>query len=106
MSSKFKEILKTLPDVAELDRIELYDLNDNFIDKIENRPGSQGSLKVYFFLYKTYKLIDTEAAKNGLKLFSEHTDDAKKKPGSHPNIDRLILLIDNNKTLKIRVFPR
>ena len=106
MSLKFIEILKTLPDVAELDRIELYDLNDNFIDKIENLPGTQGSLKVYFFLFKTYKLIDTEAAQNGLKLFSEHTVDAKKKPGSHPNIDRLILLIDNNKTLKIKVFPR
>ena len=106
MSSKFKEILKTLPDVTELDRVELYDLNDNYIDKIENLPGTQGSLKVYFFIYKKYKLIDTEAAQNGLELFSEHTDDAKKKPGSHPNIDRLIHLINNNEILKIRVFPR
>ena len=106
MSSKFKEILKTLPDIAELDRVELYDLNDNYIDKIENLPGTQGSLKVYFFIYKKYKLIDTEAAQNGLELFSEHTDDAKKKPGSHPNIDRLIHLINNNEILKIKVFPR
>ena len=106
MSSKFKEILKTLPDVTELDRVELYDLNDNYIDKIENLPGTQGSLKVYFFIYKKYKLIDTEAAQNGLELFSEHTDDAKKKPGSHPNINRLIHLINNNEILKIKVFPR
>ena len=106
MPSKFKEILKTLPDVAELDRIELYDLNDNFIDKIENLPGTQGSLRVYFFLYKKYKLIDIDAAQNGLKLFSEHTFDAKKKPGSHPNIDRLIHFINNNEVFKIKVFPR
>ena len=106
MSSKFKEILKTLPDVTELDRVELYDLNDNYIDKIVNLPGTQGSLKVFFFLYKKYKLIDTEAARNGLELFSEHTGDAKKKPGSHPNIDRLINLINNNEVLKIKVFPR
>ncbi|MBT7690137.1 MAG: DUF2322 family protein, partial [Nitrosomonadales bacterium] len=69
MSLTFKEVLKSLPDVNQLIRIELYDLNGNFVDKIDNLPGTQGSLKVYFYLYKTFKVINLQAAQKGLALF-------------------------------------
>ncbi|MBT5573074.1 MAG: DUF2322 family protein [Nitrosomonadales bacterium] len=106
MSLTFKEVLKSLPDVNQLIRIELYDLNGNFVDKIDNLPGTQGSLKVYFYLYKTFKVINLQAAQKGLALFSEHTINAKENPGSHPNIDRLIKIIETNNTLNIKTILR
>jgi hypothetical protein len=75
-------------------------LNDNLVDAIENMQGTQGSLKVYFYLYKNFKEINLSAAQKGLELFSEHTNDAKKSPGSHPNIDRLINIIKSKKQFK------
>ncbi len=30
----------------------------------------------------------------GLTLFAEHTNDAEKNPGKHPNIDRLFKVIE------------
>ena len=49
MLLKFKDVIKTLPDITNLEKIEFYDLEDNFTDKIDNLPSTQGSLKVYFY---------------------------------------------------------
>ena len=106
MLLKFKDVIKTLPDITNLEKIELYDIEDNFTDKIDNLPGTQGSLKVYFYLYKTFKVINFQAAQKGLELFAEYTNDAKKSPGSHPNIDRLINIIKSKNSLKMKVIPR
>lgn len=43
-----------------------------------------------------------EAAKKGLELYAEHTEDAQAHPGKHPNIDRLIALVAEKKTLRIK----
>jgi len=106
MLLKFKDVIVTLPDITNLEKIELYDLEDNFTDKIDNLPGTQGSLKVYFYLYKTFKVINFQAAKKALELFEEYTNEAKKSPGSHPNIDRLINIIKSKNSLKMKVIPR
>lgn len=106
MLLKFKDVIETLPDITNLEKIELYDIEDNFTDKIDNLPGTQGSLKVYFYLYKTFKVINFQAAQKGLELFAEYTNDAKKSPGSHPNIDRLINIIKSKNSLKMKVIPR
>ena len=55
MSQLFKEVLNSLPDIDHLNKIKLYDVDSNFVDDIENLQGTQGSLKVYFYLYKNFK---------------------------------------------------
>jgi len=80
MTQSFKQVLNVLPDIEHIDKINLYDLNDNLVDAIENMQGTQGSLKVYFYLYKNFKKINSAAAQKGLELFSEHTAEAKKTP--------------------------
>ena len=106
MSQLFKDVLNTLPDIDHVIKIKLYDTNGNFVDDIENLQGTQGSLKVYFYLYKNFKEINLAAAQRGLDLFSEHTAEAKKNPGSHPNIDRLINIVKKNDTLRVETILR
>ena len=106
MTQSFKQVLNVLPDIEHIDKINLYDLNDNLVDAIENMQGTQGSLKVYFYLYKNFKEINLAAAQKGLELFSEHTAEAKKNRGSHPNIDRLINIVKTNDTLRVETILR
>jgi hypothetical protein len=44
---------------------------------IENKAGSQGSVAVYNHLAQTYGAITPEAARKGLEMFAEHTEDAR-----------------------------
>ena len=106
MTQSFKQVLNVLPDIEHIDKINLYDLNDNLVDAIENMQGTQGSLKVYFYLYKNFKKINSAAAQKGLELFSEHTAEAKKNPGSHPNIDRLLDIVGGGAVLNIQVIKQ
>jgi len=106
MTQSFKQVLNVLPDIEHIDKINLYDLNDNLVDAIENMQGTQGSLKVYFYLYKNFKEINLAAAQKGLELFSEHTAEAKKNPRSHPNIDRLINIVKTNDALRVETILR
>ena len=106
MTQSFKQVLNVLPDIEQVKKINLYDLDDNLVDAIENMQGTQGSLKVYFYLYKNFKKINFAAAQKGLELFSEHTAEAKKTPGCHPNIDRLINIVKTNNTLRVETILR
>jgi hypothetical protein len=98
----FAEHLKKLPGVSHLAAINLLDAGNQVVATIENKPGSTGSLAVYNHLAQMYGAITPEAAKKGLELYSEHTEDAKLHPGKHPNIDRLIALINEGRTLRIK----
>ena len=80
----------------------MLDGEGNLVVAIENKAGSQGSLAVYNHLAQTYGAITPEAAKKGLEIYAEHTEDARKNPGKHPNIDRLIALLEEKKTLRIK----
>ena len=62
MTQSFKQVLKVLPDIEHIDKINLYDQNDNLVVVIENMQGTQGSLKVYFYLYKNFKKINFASA--------------------------------------------
>lgn len=99
---KFAEILATLPSADHLQHITLTYPNGD-VETIENKPGSQGSLKVYFQLYNKHGSINTKAAQEGLKLYAEHTEDAQINPGKHPNIDRLLDVLDTGEVLTIAV---
>ena len=100
--SQFAENLKKLPGISHLAAINLLDGEGNLVVAIENKAGSQGSLAVYNHLAQTYGAITPEAAKKGLEIYAEHTEDARKNPGKHPNIDRLIALLEEKKTLRIK----
>lgn len=100
---KFNEILTTLKSEHDITKIEIFSQSGSLEGKIENKPGSLGSLKVYNHLYLKFGEINTEAALKGLEIFSEHTKEAKKNPGKHPNIDRLFDVINNHKVLRIKI---
>lgn len=100
--SQFSENLKKLPGISHLAALNLFDAEGNLLAVIENKAGSQGSLAVFNHLAQTYGAITPEAARKGLELYAEHTDDARQNPGKHPNIDRLIQLVDEHKTLRIK----
>jgi hypothetical protein len=102
----FQEMLANLPEVEELSHLELYDASGQMAACIENKAGSQGSLRVYHYLARSRGCIGPAEAEEGLRLFAEHTEDARKKPGAHPNIDRLLWIIDSGETYTVQSFVR
>ena len=98
----FAENLKKLPGISHLTALKLLDKAETVVATIENKPGSQGSLAVYNHLAQTYGSINLEAAKKGLEIFAEHTEDARNNPGKHPNIDRLIAIEQGGPALRVK----
>jgi hypothetical protein len=98
----FAENLKHLPGVAHLAAITLLDADGNVVATIEHKPGQTGSLAVYNHLAQIYGAITPQAAAKGLDLYAEHTEDARTNPGKHPNIDRLLKLIEEQGTLRVK----
>lgn len=99
----FKANLKQLPPVDGVDRIDLVDTAGVVVASIENQPGKQGSLAVYQYLKQSFGGLDAEAAEHGLAVFAEHTDDARNRPGAHPNVDRLLAIAAGGDPLTIEV---
>lgn len=104
--TSFAENLKALPSVADVGRIELLDDNGAIVATIENKPGQAGSLAVYHHLLREHRRIDAQAADVGLKLYAEHTEDARRNHGKHPNIDRLLAITTGATALQGRVFAK
>ncbi len=100
---KFSDVLLTLDDASHVARIELYRKDGTPAGVIENKPGSQGSVKVYNHLARMYGEISLDAAVEGLSLYSEHTEDAENCPGKHPNIDRLLNILEDEQPLTVKV---
>ena len=92
----FAENLKKIPPISHIEKIELMRSDGSVEAVIENRPGQTGSLAVYNYLAQKYGTINPDAAREGLDLFAEHHADAKANPGKHPNIDRLMAIVDGN----------
>ena len=89
MNRSFAENLADMPLVDDLAGLELSALGSP-VEVIENKAGSQGSLRLYRYLLNKHGLINAAAAAEGLALYAEHTQDARLNPGKHPNIDRLL----------------
>ena len=98
----FADTLKKLPGISHLAALQLLDASGEEVAVIENKPGQAGSLAVYNHLAQLHGTISPDAAQQGLELYGEYTDDARANPGKHPNIDRLIGLIDEQKTLRVK----
>ncbi len=101
----FQDNLAALEPADHLARIELLG-PAGVVGVIENRPGSQGSLRVYQHLALKHGGIDAAAAAEGLALYAEHSEDARLNPGKHPNIDRLLLILANGQHLAVRLVER
>ena len=98
----FAETLKTLPGVSHLSALQLLDAAGDVVATIENKPGQAGSLAVYNHLAQLHGAITPDAAKQWLDIYAEHTVDARANPGKHPNIDRLIALIESGQSLRVK----
>jgi hypothetical protein len=98
----FAENLKKLPGISHLAAINLLDTSGAIVATIENKPGSQGSLAVYNHLAQIHGSINAEAAKKGLEIFAEHTDDERAHPGKHPNIARLLAIASGQPALRVK----
>lgn len=102
----FADTLKTLPPVQHLAALHLLDPQGQPVATVENRPGQAGSLAVYHALAQRHAgAITPAAAAEGLVLYAEHTDDARAHPGKHPNIDRLLQMVEQGHTLTVRLVP-
>ena len=99
----FSDNLNLLPAVDKVVAIELLDQSGTRVGLIENKPGQAGSLRVYRWLADTFGSITPEAAALGLKIYAEHTQDARSNPGKHPNIDRLFVIGTPGQSLQVRV---
>lgn len=99
----FADNLKQLPGVENIEKLDLFDRAGILVATLENKPGKAGSLAVYNHLILRHGGIDADSAAEGLTLFAEHTEDAKKNPGRHPNIDRLHEVIDKKLSLTAKV---
>ncbi|WP_395027578.1 DUF2322 family protein [Comamonas odontotermitis] len=99
----FADNLKTLPSIAHVAEIQLIDADGNLVASIPNAPGKAGSVTVYNALAARHGGINVAAAQEGLELFAEHTEDAKARPGAHPNIDRLLEVIATGKGYTVKV---
>ncbi|MDR5767785.1 MULTISPECIES: DUF2322 family protein [unclassified Caballeronia] len=102
-SNVFKDNLAQLPAIDGLERIDLVDGKGDVVASIENKPGKQGSLAVYHYLKQAFGALDAQAAEHGLAVFAEHTADARNRPGAHPNVDRLIAIVDGGEALRVDV---
>ena len=99
----FADNLKQLPKVSHLAALQLIDAADgSVVATIENKPGQTGSLAVYNHLGQIYGAITADAAKKGIELYAEHSDDARANPGKHANIDRLFKLLEAPRTLRVK----
>ena len=104
MMQKFSDVLLGLDDASHVKRIEeLYNVDGRPAGVIDNKPGSQGSVKVYHHLYKMYGEISLDAAVEGLSLYAEHTEDAENCPGKHPNVDRLLNILEDEQPLTVKI---
>jgi hypothetical protein len=101
----FADILKTLPAIDTIDKLELYD-GAQLVDTIDNKPGKAGSVAVYNALLQEFGGLSKAAALKGLILYAEHTTDAQANPGKHPNIDRLFAIISGDNELRIETVSR
>jgi hypothetical protein len=99
----FADNLAALPAIDHLAGLELI-APDGHSERIDNRPGSAGSVRVYAYLAGKYGGIDATAAAEGLRLYAEHGDDARAHPGKHINIDRLLSLT-GDQVWRVKLLP-
>ena len=100
--STFAENLKTIPTVENTVILRLYNEREELVSIIPNIPGRQGSIRVFQHLADAKGQINFEAAKEGLRLFGEHVEDAQKNPEKHQKLE-LLLGLKIRESLRIEI---
>ena len=70
----YKKFLNSLNDVSHIKKIKLYNQEYNLVGTILQQKGSQGSIRIYSYLFETFGEINPDAAAEGLDIYSEYTD--------------------------------
>ena len=98
----FAENLKSIPTTKNTVLLRLYNERDDLVSIIPNIPGRQGSIQVFQHIADKKGGINLEAAKEGLRLFGEHVEDAQKNPGKHQKLE-LLLGLKKREALRIEI---
>ena len=96
----FAENLKSIPTTKNTVLLRLFNERDDLVSIIPNIPGRQGSIQVFQHIADKKGVINLETAKEGLRLFGEHLEDAQKNPGKHQKLE---LLLDLKKRESLRI---
>jgi len=99
---KFAENLKSIPTTKNTVLLRLYNERDDLVSIIPNIPGRQGSIQVFQHIADKKGGINLESAKEGLRLFGEHVEDAQKNPGKHQKLE-LLLGLKKREYLRIEI---
>lgn len=99
----FADNLQSLPAIDHIAELQLINADGQLAASIPNASGKAGSVRVYNALAAKHGGINVAAAEEGLTIFAEHTDDAKARPGAHPNIDRLLEVIASGKGYTVKL---
>ncbi len=71
---------------------------------ILNAPGKKASVAIYAHLAARHgSKIDAAAAEEGLQLYGEYVAEAVATPESHPNIDLLLRVKEQQQVLDVKV---
>ena len=98
----FAENLKSIPTTKNTVLLRLYNERDDLVSIIPNIPGRQGSIQVFQHIADKKGGINLEAAKEGLRFFGEHVEDAQKNPGKHQKLE-LLLGLKKRESLRIEI---
>ena len=98
----FAENLKSIPSTKKTVLLRLYNERNDLVSIIPNIPGRQGSIQVFQHIADKKGGINQEAAKEGLRLFGEHVEDAQKNPGKHKKLE-LLLGLKKRQSLRIEI---
>ncbi len=101
----FADNLGQLAPITHLAGLQLADEQGDIVATLANKPGQAGSVAVYAALAQRFGAITVQAAHEGLALYAEHTADARAHPGKHPNIDRLLALIETGSRYAVKLLP-
>ena len=99
---KFAENLKSIPNTKNTVLLRLYNERDDLVSIIPNIPGRQGSIQVFQHIADKKGGINLESAKEGLRFFGEHVEDAQKNPGKHQKLE-LLLGLKKREYLRIEI---
>ena len=98
----FAENLKSIPTTKNTVLLRLYNERDDLVSIIPNIPGRQGSIQVFQHIADKKGGINLESAKEGLRFFGEHVEDAQKNPGKHQKLE-LLLGLKKREYLRIEI---
>lgn len=104
---KFKEDMAKLPNTDHIKSIELLGLRNGykrapeFNAEVRNVEGKKSSVAIFNALLTEFRVINQAAAQKGLIMYGPFVDEAKRKPGMHPNIDLLLRVCEDPKVVLI-----